>query len=104
MLVRLLSILLYSFKECLPFPSYFFVLNRNHLVEIDCIASFSVIIFIFLVAKATCATSKWLHVVPSAQLEVQSLELILYLGVVLARSWIDFSILGNVIQNVTLDR
>ena len=104
MLIGLLSILLYGLKKCLPFPGNFFVLNRNHLVKVNSIASFSIIIVIFLVAKATRSTSKWLHVVPSTQLEIQSLELILYLGVVLARPRINLSIFCNVVQDVTLDR
>ena len=92
-----------SLQESLSFPGYLLVLHRNHLVEINRTILFALLEWILLVNKPARAAAKRLHVVPGAQLVIQCLQLILDLGVVLARPWVLFRVPRHVIQYVPFD-
>ena len=56
-----------------------------------------------MVAEPDLSGPEWLQVVPSAQLMVQDLQLLLDLGVVASRTWVQLLLLGNLIEEVPLD-
>lgn len=103
-ILRLLFMLLNCLQECLSFACNFPVLDRYHLVEVDGVILLAFLESHLLIVKSATAASKGLHMVPGAQLEIESLELILDLSVVLARSRTQFLVFRDVVQDIALDR
>ena len=94
MLRSLLSVMLNCIKEGLPFSSYFLVFHRYHLIEINRVTPLGLLLFALLIVEPAAPTPKRLHMVPGAQLEVQCLQLILYLSVILAWTGAGLSVLS----------
>lgn len=72
-------------KESLPFACYFFIFDGDHLIEVDRAVLFALLERILLVSEPAAAAAEGLHVIPSAQLEVQCFQLVLNLSVIGAR-------------------
>ena len=87
--------------EVLALHSDVVVLDRDHLVEVDSVSAW---LGRLVVAKPGSGGTERLEMVSSGQLVVQHLELVLNLGVVSARARAVFSILADLVEEVTFHR
>lgn len=95
-------VMLDSLQKCTSPHGYILVLNRNHLIKINGLPL--ILDLRLLVFKSNLTCSKWLEVIPCAQLIIQNLQFVLNLGIVCSRTWIGSQLFWNLLHEISLSR
>ena len=90
MRVGLLFVILDRLEEGTTLHHDVFIFNGNHLIKIDGLSL--VLGFRRLVVESGSTRSERLKMVSSAKLVIKNLKLILNLGVICTRSWVDLGL------------